>query len=351
MMNHRIRCLLLLLLAADVSLSAQTAAPPHQADEGRLPDFRVMTYNVENLFDCEHDSQKNDYEYLPDAKRHWTTSRYREKLLHIATVIAAAGEDTAPELVGLCEVENDSVLEALCHRSPLRSVGYRYVVTASDDPRGIDVALLYKPSAFHLLTWSAHEVPVVTLQADAHARPVLHATGELLNGDTLDVLVCHWPSKLGGARHTEPLRCLAAEVVAHLVDSIHAVREHPYVVMMGDLNETPRDKAVQSLSRCLTNVTTSLAGTYRYRGRWEQLDQFLLSPSLLSADSSLHLAPAATTTSPSAWAVERLDFPFLLEREPLFGGVRPFRTYNGVRYKGGYADHLPVRITLIQNQK
>lgn len=140
-------------------------------------------------------------------------------------------------------------------------------------------------------------------------------------------------------------------MVAHLVDSIHAVREHPYVVMMGDLNETPREKAVQSLSRCLTNVTTSLAGTYRYRGRWEQLDQFLLSPSLLSADSSLHLAPAATTTSPSAWAVERLDFPFLLEREPLFGGVRPFRTYNGVRYKGGYADHLPVRITLIQNQK
>ena len=33
--------------------------------------FRVVSYNVENLFDCRHDTLKNDYEFLPDAMRHW----------------------------------------------------------------------------------------------------------------------------------------------------------------------------------------------------------------------------------------------------------------------------------------
>ena len=33
--------------------------------------FRVMFYNVENLFDCQHDTLKNDYEFLPDAPKGW----------------------------------------------------------------------------------------------------------------------------------------------------------------------------------------------------------------------------------------------------------------------------------------
>lgn len=47
----------------------------------------------------------------------------------MARVITAVGEWNPPALVGLCEVENDSVLRDLTQRSPLKELGYRYVMT------------------------------------------------------------------------------------------------------------------------------------------------------------------------------------------------------------------------------
>lgn len=41
------------------------SAAPAQAQHA----FRVMEYNVENLFDCRHDSLKQDTEFLPGSVR------------------------------------------------------------------------------------------------------------------------------------------------------------------------------------------------------------------------------------------------------------------------------------------
>lgn len=309
-------------------------SPPRQ--RGSL---RVVFYNTENLFDFRHDSLTSDFAYLPDGSRRWTPWRYVEKLRRVAEVIASIGGDRAPELVGLCEVENDSCLRDLTRRSPLRSAGYRYVMSHGDDPRGIDVALLYRHEHFRLLGQAEHAVPVQRLRADGHARPVLHVSGELLTGDTLDVLVCHWPSRLGGARASEPLRQLAATVVQAICDSLVRVRANPLFLVMGDLNESPDGRAVSQLEGGAGLVSlahtahpvfpvrrrSDCSGTYRYKGRWEQLDQMLVSPAVPSS-SSLNIYNA----------------PFLLEKEPVYGGLRPFRTFNGLRYKGGYSDHLPI---------
>ena len=73
------------------------------------------------------------------------------KLAKIAKVIIATGEENVPDLVGLCEVENDHCLKDLTENSPLREAGYRYVMTDSPDERGIDVALLYQRGSFKLL--------------------------------------------------------------------------------------------------------------------------------------------------------------------------------------------------------
>lgn len=98
--------------------------------KGQQP-FRVMFYNVENLFDCRHDSLKEDREFLPDGEKKWTPSRYWRKLDALSKVVVAVGEERLPDLVGLCEVENDSVLFDLTRRSSLRALGYRYVATHS----------------------------------------------------------------------------------------------------------------------------------------------------------------------------------------------------------------------------
>lgn len=169
--------------------------------------FRVMEYNVENLFDCEHDTLKNDKEFMPDAIKKWTYFRYRDKLLKIAKVIAAAGQEYIPDLVALCEVENDHVIRDLIFYSPLKEVGYNYVMTSSPDQRGIDVALLYQPGTFKLL--DSRSIPIPSAQINRPpTRDILHVTGKVMSGDTLDVWVCHMPSRAVGRKRVNLIVCL-----------------------------------------------------------------------------------------------------------------------------------------------
>ena len=104
--------------------------------------------NCENLFDCRHDSLKQDTEWLPDGARHWTPARYWRKLNNLGQEILSCQEDGVPDLVALVEVENDTCLFDLTHRSLLRNAGYEYLMTESPEVRGIDVALLYQPFSF-----------------------------------------------------------------------------------------------------------------------------------------------------------------------------------------------------------
>ena len=121
----------------------------------------VVELNCENLFDYRHDEGKNDEDYLPESTRHWTRQRYWRKQNHIAQTLLSCSDDGIPDLIALCEVENDSVLNDLTHRSLLRHAGYEYVMTSSPDLRGIDVALVYSPFSFSPIRYeSLRVVPV-----------------------------------------------------------------------------------------------------------------------------------------------------------------------------------------------
>ena len=78
--------------------------------------------NCENLFDCRHDSLKQDMEFTPEGGRHWTRTRYWHKLNQVGKEILSCA-DELPALVALCEVENDTVLHDLTRRSLLREAG------------------------------------------------------------------------------------------------------------------------------------------------------------------------------------------------------------------------------------
>ncbi|MBP3714789.1 MAG: endonuclease [Phocaeicola sp.] len=306
--------------------------------------FRIMFYNVENLFDIEHDSLKNDYEFLPDRPKAWTYERYQDKLSKIAKVIIAAGTHNVPDLVGLCEVENDRCLTDLVEHSPLREAGYRYVMTNSPDQRGIDVALLYQRSTFKLLSTESIAIPqgVVNLPP---TRDILHVSGQLVSGDTLDVFVCHMPSRSGGEEKSRPYRRLTSQILRETVDAMMAERAHPNVMIMGDFNDYPKDEAIYQVleakkprlfkkSKRLYNLMDGRKeGTYRYRGEWGILDQLIVSGHMLKGKKGIR------TKYKKA---QILRFPFLLEEDDRYGGPIPSRTYFGQRYHGGYSDHLPV---------
>lgn len=314
--------LLLLLLLCPLALSGQER-------------LRFMTYNVENLFDCKDDSLTSDEAFLPSTLRRWTASRYWDKLQAVSRAVATVGGDRAPDFVALCEVENDSVMYDLTRRSSLRTARYSYLMTSSNDPRGIDVVLMYKPTSFRPLSHRSLRLPATLMPQGSHVRDVLYVSGQLHMGDTLDLFVCHLPSRLNG-RKSSRLRRTVVEYMRYAIDSVCQVRRVPHVVVMGDFNDTPRSKALRPLSEGggLVCITDKLAGSYRYKGKWEQIDHVYLSPSLLhAADESLRLSPRG------AWIA---DDELLTEPEPLYGGRRPYRTYNGMRYVGGTSDHLPV---------
>ena len=117
--------------------------------------FRVATWNIENAFDTVHDEGKDDLEFLPRAERRWHSGRYWRKLRGITQTLAAM---ELPALVGFQEVENDTVLRDLTRRTALWPARYKYVITDSPDERGVDVALLYNPKVFSLLSW--HALPI-----------------------------------------------------------------------------------------------------------------------------------------------------------------------------------------------
>lgn len=341
-----------LLLSVLLLLLSCRLAGQAQAVSGDSIVFRVASYNVENLFDCRHDTLHDDYEFLPDATRHWTYSKYRKKLDNLARVITALGGWTPPALVALCEVENDSVLTDLTRYSALRNHDYRYILTHSDDLRGIDVALLYQRALFKPIHQQSLRVEKPR-KNDRPTRDILYVSGLLLNGDTLDVLVGHFPSRRGGAKQSAPYREKAALCIKAVADSLFRIRKRAQILVMGDFNDYPHSRLVrETLQAELSPLSPTLpderklyhllarqaaeakhTGSYKYQGAWQWLDHILVSGSLLLQDAPLHTSEQrAGVFAP----------PFLLTEDPKYGGMQPFRTYYGMKYQGGYSDHLPM---------
>ena len=300
----------------------------------------VVQLNCENLFDCHHDSLKQDTEFLPSAPRRWTPYRYWRKVDNIARARVSSTSDTTghrlPDLVALCEVENDSVVRDLARRSLLRTGRYRYFVTDSPDGRGIDVALLYHEFSFAPISHASLRVP--TVGGMPPTRDILYVSGRIITDDTLHVFVVHSPSRRDGERATRPYRMTVARRLCAAIDSVRGVSPGARIIVAGDFNDYSGDPALDYIcSKSMSDVTASARGangakgTYFYKNRWGSLDHILLSHSLLANFVSARVN----------------DARFLLEYDYGYGGVKPRRTYSGYRYSpDGYSDHLPLVVRL-----
>jgi len=205
--------------------------------------FRVMFYNVENLFDTFDNPEKDDNDFLPEGAMRWTAGRYYNKLNNIAKVITSAGEWDTPALVGLCEVENEKVMKDLTQYSPLRKMNYRSIITNSPDTRGINVALLYQRDKFKYLEHNTYTIRF-SYNARKRTRDILHVTGQVSMQDTLDVFVCHFPSRRGGETESEQDRLFVASVLKAKSDSLMQIRKNACIVIMGDFNDEPSNRSL-----------------------------------------------------------------------------------------------------------
>ena len=278
----------------------------------------IISYNVENLFDCQHDTLKNDSSFLPDGMHHWTYYRYQTKLDRIAQVIVNISGWESAALVSLCEVENTRCLRDLCYR--LKRFHYKYVHYESDDERGVDVALLYDSTKVKVLKSKPLKVDL----NEDRTRDVLYACCLLNKRDTIHTMVCHLPSQLGGGATTHWKRQAAKQVIQQQIDSIYSVQPEATIVVMGDMNSEAKDD-LQGMNNLMIGLAKEGKGTHKYHGIWSCLDQFYVSSRLLEKAGARIFAPA-----------------WLQEEDTKYLDLQPKRTYVGFRYHNGYSDHLPI---------
>ena len=331
--------------------------------------IRIVSYNVENLFDYRHDTLKNDFAFLPEGQYRWTKTKFHNKLHKIAQVICNIGDTLLPAIIGLQEVENDSCLYRLCHNHlGSHFFSYAYLHYESPDLRGIDVALLYDTTLFRPL--SAYPIPIPFDSTVRPTRDILYAhllntsritqmsehtplAGNDRSSFSLHCFVCHFPSQLGGAANTKKRRQQVEQTLINHIDSLLSIDPDAKIIVMGDFNGEPRDclpplinlmnsgnNSMYERSETFSTMKYAPSNrkhyyTYKFRDIWSCIDQFFVSPSLL------YLITDTRVYSPE----------WLLEKDERYLGYKPFRTFVGPRFNGGYSDHLPIILDIKPSTK
>ena len=322
-----------------------------KAQTGSYDETSLLFYNVENLFDTKNDSLTEDDDFTPKGEMHWTEKRLKTKLNNLSKVILNASGWNTPDLVALAEVENKLVVERLIHETPLKNIPYKIVHKESPDHRGLDVVLLYNEAHFYPLEYNYYPLLSSNNQIE-RTREILYVTG-ILNGiDTLHIFVNHWPSRYSGLLESKPARLAVARLLKSRINEVIKKYKFPKIIIVGDFNDNPNDESIRDVLLA-KNITTAIdqnelynlsanwlnenRGTLKYQSQWDVFDQIIVSGALLSAEKGLMTTPKNATI---------LRLRFLLGKDSKFGDVKPYRTYYGFQYVGGFSDHLPVMLKL-----
>ncbi|HLO61241.1 MAG TPA: endonuclease/exonuclease/phosphatase family protein [Bacteroidales bacterium] len=306
--------------------------------------IKIVFYNTENLFDPSDDPKANDNDFTPAGAMHWTYKRFTAKENNLGKVLIAIGEWNPPDIIGLCEIENDYVLDHLVAKTSLSKFGYSWLHRDSPDKRGIDVALLYNPSTVKVLECRYFRIDTNIVVS----REILYAC-LLAQSDTFHVFVNHWPSRSAGQLETDKSRFAAASLLRQKADSLFNHDTASNIVIMGDFNDEPTDESLvrvlnagtpeHPVTKGLYNLSRipekgPVKGTLKFQGTWNIFDQIMVSGNLL-------LSGRITSNS-----YHIFDGSFLLEPDETYTGMKPYRTYSGFRYHGGFSDHLPVYVVI-----
>lgn len=353
-----LRTALLILAALCLTLPAVAQKNRKNAAPGRQIAVRgIAFYNLENLFDTINNNGKYDLEFSPRGARQWNGTKYRSKLSNLARAITAMvtpATPNGPAVIGVSEIENKSVMDDLAAEVDRQLVekGKRpwhlqVVHHDSPDRRGVDVGLFYNPYQFKFL-----EVTNRTLDIGYPTRDQMCVKGITL-GDTINIIVNHWPSRIGGQEQSSPNREAAAALCKKTAEEIWAANPGQGVIIMGDLNDDPQDKSCAVVLGALPkqdkveingffnpwwSILDKGIGTLAYKGGWNLFDQIIVSGNLLekyAADKGkIHFRSAKVN-----------NFDFLTGED----GNRqkyPLRTYSAGVFLNGYSDHFPTEIFL-----
>lgn len=305
----------------------------------------VVFYNVENLFDIKDDPETKDEEFTPQSSKEWNQEKFETKLEHIGEAIRATPYGIA-DIIGLVEVENKFVLEALIASGNLGHEDYAIIHKDSKDRRGIDVGLLYNKNKIKLIH-SEFIQPVYENGSPVDTRLILQAALEI-NGDRYHIFVNHWPSRAGDFEKKQKARFATAKTLRKNIDALLRIDPETKILLMGDFNDYPSNKSITDFLKASKNpaedellnlmwpIENRDEGSYCYKKDWGCLDQFIVSQGLNQSESGF------TCDSDDVQVIKKSSLFY----EASDGKKYPNRTYGRDRYYGGYSDHLPIALRL-----
>jgi len=173
-------------------------------------DFKVASYNVENLFDLHKDGTEYN-EYIPDTK-YWDKKRYKKKLSNISKVIIQLDAD----ILALQEIESKKVFDILKSKTNYK---YGYFLKNKNSAIGLGLFSRYK---------IVDTKKIVVDKYDKYTRDILKAKIDIKN-NSLIVYVNHWRSK----RAPESKRIPYALALKNDIDKLPSGEDY---IIMGDLN-------------------------------------------------------------------------------------------------------------------
>jgi hypothetical protein len=308
-------------------------------------------WNLENLFDTIDDPKIDDEAFLPDGEMKWTEDRLDKKMYNLARVILMMNDGRGPDLLGVCEVENQDLLSEMVKKY-LSDLDYKIAYLESPDNRGIDNGLLFKSDKFRLLNVQADTVHL----PDGWPTRLIFGANLLTDENKLiTVFVNHWPSRSGGQLESEPKRVSAAKTLRNAVERIFKSDSTANIFIIGDFNDDPVNISVLGTLmahpiKCdsinlefefgsaseLFNLSYETyergEGSFKYRDTWNMLDQIITSGSIITGKDFNYICNSFEVLKPD----------IIITKSGQYEGT-PFPTYGGKKYLGGYSDHFPVK--------
>ena len=310
----------------------------------------ISFWNLENLFDTIDDPLTDDADFLPSGEIEWTLDRLDKKMYNLARVIRLMNDGKGPDLLGVCEVENQAVLDSMINKF-LPDLNFKTAYLESPDNRGIDNGLIFKSEKFKLLNVQADTIHL----SDGWPTRLIFGVNLLTNENKkITVFVNHWPSRRGGQLESEPNRIAAAKTLRDAVDRIFRVDSSANIFIAGDFNDDPVDASILETLKAHPIKCDSLqsdnefesgrelfnlsyedfekgGGSYKYKETWNMLDQIIVSESIITGNEINYMCNSFEVFKPD----------LIVTRSGQYQGT-PFPTYGGRRYLGGYSDHFPV---------
>jgi predicted extracellular nuclease len=319
--------------------------------------YNVAWWNLENLFD-HRDAPRTEklQRAIGGDLENWTPQLRDRKIDQLASIIRQFGGGSGPDLLGVCEVENATVLQMLVSRiEALTGRSYVFAHAETLDQRGIDIAFIFRPELFSAPQDQRFQHVVMRRTA---TREILQVNFQTHHSRRWAVVGNHWPSRSGGQFESEGYRQIAGETLGYFHQRALEVNgEDTPVLAMGDFNDEPHDwslvhhaLSVQQTAKVLNATNRSLLfnmmweaagrreGSFYFANTPNLLDQFLVNRNMLKPNAPIRAVLGSAEIRAFPEMRKPGDYPAAIG----FGGIGKPANENG------FADHFPIEMQVVE---